>query len=64
MPLKQRRQLVDGADTQLPISRQCRLLKLHRSSYYYKHKGISAEYNTPQPYTVVIRLGSIIQIER
>ena len=43
MPLNQRRQLVDGADTQLSISRQCRLLKLHRSSYYYNHKGISTE---------------------
>jgi putative transposase len=43
MSLKQRRELVDGADAMLSVSDQCRLLKVHRSSYYYKHKGISAE---------------------
>jgi len=43
MPLKQRKKLVDGADATLSISDQCRLLRLHRSVFYYKHKGISSE---------------------
>jgi len=43
MPVKQRRKLVDSRDDRLSLSGQCRLLNLHRSVYYYKPKGISAE---------------------
>ena len=43
MPVKQRRKLVDAHDEQLSVAGQCRLLNLHRSVYYYKPKGISAE---------------------
>src|SRR5690625_21084 len=43
MPVKQRRKLVNAYDDQLSVAGQCRLLNLHRSVYYYKPKGISAE---------------------
>jgi putative transposase len=43
MPVKQRRKLVDSRDDRLSLSGQCLLLNLHRSVYYYKPKGISAE---------------------
>jgi len=41
MPLEDRKQMIDGTDEQVSISRQCRLLGMHRSAYYYKPKGIS-----------------------
>lgn len=41
MPVKQRRKLIDAHDEQLSLAAQCRLLRLHRSGYYYKPKGIS-----------------------
>tara|TARA_R110000868_G_C10807939_1_gene757620 strand:+ start:340 stop:1179 length:840 start_codon:yes stop_codon:yes gene_type:complete len=43
MPVKQRRKLIDAHDEQLSLSAQCRILSLHRSVYYYKPKGSSAE---------------------
>lgn len=43
MPVKQRRMLIDAHDERLSLSAQCRVLSLHRSVYYYKPKGISAE---------------------
>ena len=43
MSVKQRRKLVDAHDDRLSLAGQCRLLNLHRSVYYYKPKGISAE---------------------
>jgi putative transposase len=43
MPVKQRRKLIDAHDGRLSLAGQCRLLNLHRSVYYYKPKGISAE---------------------
>jgi len=41
MPLEDRKQMIDRADKQVSISRQCHLLGMHRSVYYYKSKGIS-----------------------
>lgn len=41
MPLEDRKQMIDGTDEQVSISRQCHLLGMHRSAYYYKPKGIS-----------------------
>ncbi len=41
MPLEDRKQMIDQADKQMSISRQCHLLEMHRSGYYYKSKGIS-----------------------
>jgi len=41
MPLSERKTMIDPNDKQLSISAQCELLKVHRSSYYYKPKGIS-----------------------
>lgn len=41
MPAAERKALVDAADEQLSIARQCRLLGLNRSYYYYKPKGMS-----------------------
>jgi len=41
MPLEDRKQMIDGADEQVSIHRQCHLLGMHRSVYYYKPKGIS-----------------------
>src|SRR5690625_7274857 len=43
MQVKQSRKLVNAYDDQLSVAGQCRLLNLHRSVYYYKPKGISAE---------------------
>ncbi len=41
MPLEDRKQMIDGTEKQVSISRQCHLLGMHRSAYYYKPKGIS-----------------------
>jgi putative transposase len=41
MPLEDRKRMIDGADEQVSISRQCQLMGMHRSAYYYKPKGIS-----------------------
>lgn len=41
MPLEDRKQMIDQADKQMSISRQCHLLGMHRSGYYYKSKSIS-----------------------
>ncbi|BBO73042.1 hypothetical protein DSCW_04590 [Desulfosarcina widdelii] len=35
--------MVDPEAPNLSVARQCRLLNLHRSSYYYKPKPIKAE---------------------
>ncbi|CAN5426623.1 hypothetical protein BH23BAC3_BH23BAC3_28680 [soil metagenome] len=43
MPVTQRRKLIDAHDNHLSLSAQCRMLNFHRSVYYYKPKGISAE---------------------
>src|SRR5690625_297241 len=41
MPLEQRKKMIDGEDKGMSILRQCQLLGMHRSAYYYKSKGIS-----------------------
>src|SRR5690625_7982806 len=41
MPLEQRKKMIDSGDKQVSITRQCQLLGMHRSAYYYKSKGIS-----------------------
>ena len=35
--------MIDATDPKLSVSRQCRLLRLNRSSYYYKNKPVKAE---------------------
>lgn len=40
-PLKERKQLIDRTDSKLSISRQCELLQLNRSSFYYRPNGES-----------------------
>jgi putative transposase len=40
--LKERKQMIDKADKNLCIARQCELLKLNRSSYYYRPNGETA----------------------
>ena len=35
--------MIDATDPKLSVSRQCRLLRLNRSSYYYKKKPIKSE---------------------
>ena len=40
--LKERKQMIDRADKNLCIARQCELLKLNRSSYYYRPNGETA----------------------
>ena len=35
--------MIDATDPKLSVSRQCRLLRLNRSSYYYKKKPIKPE---------------------
>lgn len=44
MPTDQKRVLVELSHPEIPIYRQCELLGLSRSSFYYKPRGIS-EYN-------------------
>ena len=44
MPTEGKRRLIDPASKKLPVARQCELLGLARSSYYYEHSGES-EYN-------------------
>lgn len=41
-PLQERKQLIDRADYNLSISRQCELLELNRSSFYYRSNGETA----------------------
>ena len=41
MPLQDRKRMIDGSDPKVSISRQCQLLGMHRSVYYYQPKGIS-----------------------
>ena len=38
--------LVDPANTEISVSRQCELLGLNRSSYYYQYRGISDRVET------------------
>lgn len=40
-PLQERKQLIDKAESNLSISRQCELLQLNRSSFYYRPNGES-----------------------
>lgn len=42
MPVAERKKLIDAKDNELSISKQCGLLEMHRSVYYYKPKGISS----------------------
>ena len=35
--------MIDATDPKLSVSRQCRLLHLNRSSYYYKKKPVKPE---------------------
>lgn len=37
--VQQRRGIVDKANNKLSINRQCQLLSIHRSGYYYREKG-------------------------
>lgn len=41
-PLQERKQLIDKAAANLSISRQCELLELNRSSFYYRSNGETA----------------------
>lgn len=41
--LKQKRVLLEPAYAYLPISRQCKLLEISRSSYYFSPQGLDAE---------------------
>ena len=43
MPSSQRKKMIDASDGDLPLTRQCQLVGMHRSVYYYKPKGISSE---------------------
>ena len=43
MSCERRRNLVDGSHQELSVRRQCRLLALHRSTYYYEPLGESQE---------------------
>jgi len=35
--------MIGATDPKLSVSRQCRLLRLNRSSYYYKNKPVKPE---------------------
>jgi len=41
-PLQERKQLIDRADPGVSITRQCELLELNRSSFYYQSNGETA----------------------
>jgi putative transposase len=41
-PLQERKQLIDRVAVNLSISRQCELLELNRSSFYYRSNGETA----------------------
>jgi putative transposase len=43
MSVRERRALVDRDDPHLPIAAQCRLLKLARSTLYYRSVAVSAD---------------------
>lgn len=43
MSCERRRNLMDGSHQELSVRRQCRLLALHRSTYYYEPVGESQE---------------------
>ena len=43
MTSKQRKEMVDPTDQKLSISRQCDILKVSRSSYYYRPKPVKQE---------------------
>lgn len=38
-PLKERKQMIDKANEKISITRQCRLLELNRSTFYYRPNG-------------------------
>ena len=46
MNCRDKKLLVDPANTEISVSRQCELLGLNRSSYYYQYRGISDRVET------------------
>jgi len=40
---KQRKQMIDPSESKMSVANQCRVLKVNRSSFYYKSKPMSAE---------------------
>lgn len=62
----ERKAMIRKDHTVLSLSRQCRLLKINRSSIYYKHVGVDAEtlrlmneidrVFTKYPFLVAVRL--------
>ena len=38
-PLKERKKMIDKANEKISITRQCRLLELNRSTFYYRPNG-------------------------
>ena len=43
IPSEERKSMIDRDDDSFPVSRQCSLLSVHRSSFYYKPCGESSE---------------------
>jgi len=43
MSLSERRDMIRKQNTKLNLTRQCKLLKISRSSLYYTHVGVNAE---------------------
>jgi len=42
MSIKRRREMIDKKHSRLSIRRQCRILSMGRSSYYYRPQGESS----------------------
>jgi putative transposase len=43
IPLESRKKLVDREDPEFSIARQCEMLSINHSSYYYKKRGVSRQ---------------------